>query len=140
MLMFIMVLFTTQCQPAIVECWPQKKFFTGIQNSLMVNLLNSNYVQYSTSRNLSMIAYIIKIKKSKFVNIYSVNLANLSRVAKLNSVYNSILQGNLSIEETYECGVIFTGIFISKRWIKFCHHLSYILYDVQSDMRVTKPL
>ena len=42
-------------------------------------------------RNLSMIAYIIEIKKSKFANIKSVNLTKLSQVAKLNSEYIFIL-------------------------------------------------
>ena len=34
-----------------------------------------------------MIAFIIEIQKSKIANINSVNLTNLSQVAKLNSVY-----------------------------------------------------
>ena len=38
--------------------------------SLMANSLNLNYVYCFIFRNLSMIAYLIEIQKSKFANIY----------------------------------------------------------------------
>ena len=38
--------------------------------SLMANLLNFNSVYYHIFENLSMIAYITKIQKLKFANIY----------------------------------------------------------------------
>ena len=59
----------------------------------MANLLNLNSVYY-IFRNLSMIAYMTEIQKSKFAIILifnSVNLNNLSQAAKLNSVYILIL-------------------------------------------------
>ena len=50
-----------------------------------LNLISAHYYIF---RNLSMIAYMIEIQKSKFANIYFlVFLTNLSQVAKLNSVY-----------------------------------------------------
>ena len=48
------------------------------------NSLNLNSIYYYIFRNLSMIAYMIKIQNSKFSN--SVNLTNLSQVARLNSM------------------------------------------------------
>ena len=65
----------------------------NIAISLMANLLNLNSVYY-IFRNLSMIAYMTEIQKSKFAIILifnSVNLNNLSQAAKLNSVYILIL-------------------------------------------------
>ena len=37
--------------------------------SLMANSLNLNSTDYNTFRNLSMIAFVIEIQKSKFANI-----------------------------------------------------------------------
>ena len=65
----------------------------NIAISLMANLLNLNSAYY-IFRNLSMIAYMTEIQKSKFAIILifnSVNLNNLSQAAKLNSVYILIL-------------------------------------------------
>ena len=63
-------------------------FESNFAISLMANSLNSTFDCICIFINRSMIAYImIEIRKSKFSNIYSVNLTNLSQVAKLNSLY-----------------------------------------------------
>ena len=60
--------------------------------SRMTNSLNFNSIYYYIFENISMIAYYIaKIFKSNLAIFNSVNLANLSQVAKLNSVYIFIL-------------------------------------------------
>ena len=60
--------------------------------SLMANSRNLNSAHDNTLRNLSMIAYIIKIQISKFANIFNfMNLNNLNEVVKSNSVYIFIL-------------------------------------------------
>ena len=57
----------------------------------MPNLLNLNSAYDYIFRNLSVITYMIGIQEPKFTNIYSsMNLINLSQVAKFNSVYISI--------------------------------------------------
>ena len=55
---------------------------------LMVNSLNFNSAHYYIFRNLSMRAYIIgKFKNQNLLILNSVNLTDLSQVAKLNSMY-----------------------------------------------------
>ena len=77
---------------------PNNTLPTGIQSllefiyiPLMAISLNLNSAYYYSFRNLSTIAYIIEIQKSKLVIFNSVNLTNLSEDAKLNSVYIFIL-------------------------------------------------
>ena len=60
--------------------------------SLVANSLNLNYAYYYDFRNLSVIAYMIEIRKSKFANVvFFMNLTNLRHAAKLNSLYIFIL-------------------------------------------------
>ena len=55
---------------------------------VMENLLNFNSAHYYIFRNLSMRAYIIgKFKNQNLLIFNSVNLTDLSQVAKLNSMY-----------------------------------------------------
>mgnify|MGYP001795648767 CR=1 FL=1 len=61
---------------------------------LMANSLNLNsahYAHYYIFRNLSMVAYMIKIQNQNSLIFNSVNLTNLRQVAKLSSVYIFIL-------------------------------------------------
>ena len=51
----------------------------------MAKSLNLSSAYYFAFRNLSMTAYMIETQKSKFTDIFSLNLTNLSQVAKLNS-------------------------------------------------------
>ena len=53
----------------------------------MANSLNLNSAFYFIFRNLSLIAYIIGIQKSKFANIKFCEFDQSEPVAKLNSVY-----------------------------------------------------
>ena len=47
----------------------KKKLFIGISISLMANSLKLNSANYDNFGNLSMIAFVIKIQKSKSSNI-----------------------------------------------------------------------
>ena len=67
-------------------------------------ILNSAYYIF---RNLSIIAYIIEIQKSKFV-VFN-ELTNLSQVAKLSSVYIFILQGRFTVCRQFGERVTWTG-------------------------------
>ena len=73
--------------------------FRDFANGIFAKL---KFAYYFIFWNLSMIAYIIEIQKSKFSNIKlnsddSVNLTNLSQVAKLNSVFIFTLSGIYSL-------------------------------------------
>ena len=59
--------------------------------SLTANSLNLNSAYHVIFRKLSMIAKRIEIQKKNSLTFYSVNLINLSRIAKLNFMYTFTL-------------------------------------------------
>ena len=98
---FSTVIFFAACMSSRVASYPnagdtlQELNFHWNLNfaiSLMTNSLNFNSMYYYIFENILMIAYYTaKIWKSHLAIFNSVNLANLSQVAKLNSVYILIL-------------------------------------------------
>ena len=76
-----------------------RKFSMGFKFCNFANgkIAKFRFACYFIFRNLSMIAHIIEIQKSIFSNIKlnfnSVNLTNLSQIARLNSVYIITLSG-----------------------------------------------
>ena len=77
----------------------EKKFHSNLNLaiSLTANSLSFNSANYKIIKNLSMMAYITKIQKSKFANIWFPEFDHsLEKVAKLNSMYIFILWGKIA--------------------------------------------